>query len=104
MNKLATTLTVAALLAAGLGTVTAASAQTTVVASTAFSSIGDCSALDENPEDWNTIGITDKLKNAGVSYDSISTFGNCFKVMLNNDDGTKTLALYDPTTLNLIQR
>ncbi len=94
MKKLAIALTTLSLLAAGVGGASAASY--------AYTSMGDCDALKGSPESWDTTRISDRLKEDGVPFSEIDTFGNCFKVMVLNSDGTKSVQLYDPSTLNLI--
>lgn len=102
MKKIAIALTALSLLAAGIGTASAASLQSTTVITPGYSSMGDCNALTGNPANWDTTGIADKLSADGVQFDSIGTFGNCFIVKQTSVDGTKAFQLYDPSTLNPI--
>jgi len=93
MKKIITALSVAALLAAGIGGASAA---------TAYSSLADCSTLPGDSSDWSTTPLSDKLAAQGEAFDSISTFSDCFTVMKTNADGTKVMELYDPATLSRI--
>ena len=101
MRKIATVIATSLILAAGISGASAAGLSGTSTA-TAYSTMASCDALNGDSSDWKTTPLADKLATLGESYDSISTFGNCFQVIKSNADGSKELQLYDPSTLSRI--
>lgn len=95
MNRAATILT-ASVLAAALGV--AAFATPALADYRLVGQIANCSSPGDTFPDWSFDMMAAKLRQRGISYNSIGTFANCFIVRTTDAYGDVVDVLFDPLT------